>query len=113
MRQRRARIKTGDDGNYYIGMSNGRVATIEGSSAIHTELTALLDRIEVLAEPSPQKLARIGASAEFKEARRARHEERVVKKNPGSAVQVGLAPKKNPGKMMWEMVLLGRRIGPV
>lgn len=111
-RERRARIKTDDEGNYCIGMSNGRVAIVDQYNPDHAKLTELLDRIEAMAQPSPQKLAAITAKEQFRQERRAKHAARTKPVN-SDAMQVGRAPRKNTGKMMWEMVLLGRRIGPV
>ena len=111
-RQRRARIKTDDEGNYCVGMPNGRVAIVDQYNPDHAEITRLLDRLEEMVQLSPQRMAAIAAKEQFKQQRQAQHKARIKEVNQ-SAMQVGFAPKKNPGKMMWEMVLLGRRIGPV
>ncbi len=117
-RQRRARIKVGDDGNYFIGLHNGMVATVDQDNPDHAKLTELLDRIEHTAQPSPEKIAaqamreqREKELEQLREQRRAEHLARInaIPHVPPAKV----ARKEPPGKRMWEMVLLGRRIGPM
>ncbi|MBB3752640.1 hypothetical protein FHT44_005152 [Mycolicibacterium sp. BK634] len=108
-RKRQARIKLADDGTYCVGMSNGRIAQVPASSDDHAVITGLLGRLETMAVPSPQKLARIAADEDFKKARAANHAarlERVHRSGPAA-----VARKESPGKRQWEMLQLGKRIG--